>query len=1091
MPSEAGYYRHPTIHGDTIVFVCEEDLWSVPAAGGVARRLTANPGTISFPSFSPDGSKIAFTGRDDGPPEVYVMDSLGGAPRRLTWLGQMCQVAGWNRAGTAVLFSSDWRQPFMNYSHLYAIPADGGSPNALRFGPAKSITLEPEGKGVVIGRNSGDPARWKRYRGGTAGTLWIDRTGEGSFTQLVKLRGNLASPMWIGSRIYFLSDHEGCGNLYSCTPTGRDLRRHTDHEDFYVRYPNTDGRRIAYHAGADLYTFDPATGVAAKVSVAFHSTRSQRNRKFVSGARAFESFALHPKGQAITSVHRGAVFAMNNWEGAATKLAGADGARFRLAQWMPDGKRVVAITDAPGEEAIAILSVERPGERKIIQGDFGRALEIAIAPTGPERLALTNQRQELILVDLKTGKRIQVEKSPFRRIEGLAWSPDGRWLAYSFPCARRASRIHILDATTGKVTPATRPDFFDEAPAFDPEGKYLYFISTRIFDPVHDALFFDLGFPKGSQPFLLPLRRDTVSPFPSATRPARAPGTNGLHPAAKEKPEPPRGPYKVEIDFDGIEDRVVAFPVPEGRYLGVLGARGRVFFSSMPIEGTLDATLYEAGEPAARARLEAWDLEAAKLETVHEKINGFTVSHDTKVLAIRSGNKVRVLPSTYKVEQKQNGDMPGRESGWLDMDRVRVGIVPGDEWTQMFREAWRLQRDQFWTPDMAGIDWPGVHDRYLPLVRRVATRAEFSDLMWEMQGELGTSHCYEMGGDYRPEPTWYQGFLGADIEFDPRTASWRIVRIPRGDSWRERANSPLAAPGLNLAPGDEILEVAGQPVDRDVSPYERLTNLAGQDVRLTVRSGRAVPAKRGKATPDRRRSIVVRTLSSEYMLRYRNWVETNRRKVHESTNGRVGYIHIPNMGPFGFSEFHRYFSSEVDHEGLVIDVRWNGGGNVSQLLLQKLLRKRVGYDANRYGPPESYPSDAPMGAMVALTNEYAGSDGDIFSHCFKLYGLGPLIGKRTWGGVVGIWPRHSLVDGAITTQPEFAFWFNDVGWGVENYGTDPDIEVEIRPQDHAAGQDPQLDRGIGEILKILKKNPPRLPDFKDKPRRTPPRLPRG
>lgn len=1093
MTSAAGYYRHPTIHGDTIVLVCEEDLWAVPAVGGVARRLTANPGTISFPNFSPDGSKIAFTGRDDGPPEVYVMDALGGAPRRLSWLGQMSQVVGWNRAGTSVLFTSDWRQPYMNYTHLYAIAADGGSPIPLKFGPAKSITLEAEGKGVAIGRNWGDPARWKRYRGGTAGTLWIDRAGEGQFTQLLKLKGNLASPMWIGSRIYFLSDHEGFGNLYSCTPTGRDLRRHTHHEDFYVRYPNSDGRRIVYHAGADIYLFDPASGVSTKVAIDFHSTTSQRNRKFVSGARSFESYSLHPKGLAITSVHRGAVFAMDHWEGAATKLAGADGARFRLAQWMPDCRRIVAVTDAPGEEAIAILAAEYPGACRIIKGDFGRALEIAPAPGGPDRLALTNQRQELMLIDLKTGRRIVVEKSPFRRIEGLAWSPDGRWLAYSYPNARRTSRIHILDASTGHVTPVTRPDFIDEAPAFDPDGRYLYFISSRVFDPVVDGHFFDYSFPRGSQPYLIPLTREMVSPFPSAMRPARAPGANGTH-GAKDKHEAARGPQKVAIDFDGIENRVVAFPVPEGRYMQVCGAHGRALFSSWPVEGSLDVSWSSAGEPAARGRLEAWDFDAAKVETVHEKITSFRVSQDGKVLAIRAGNRLRVVPAGFKAETKPNGDTPGRESGWLDMDRVRIGIVPAIEWKQMFREAWRLQRDQFWTPDMSGIDWKGVHDRYLPLVDRVATRAEFSDLMWEMQGELGTSHCYEMGGDYRPEPAWYQGFLGADIDLDPKSGTWRITRIPRGDSWIERAGSPLAAPGLNLAVGDEILEVAGQPVDRVTSPYERLTNLAGQDVRLKVRHAKATPAKaarRGRPAPERTRTIVVRTLSSEMLLRYRDWVETNRRKVHEATNGRVGYIHIPNMGPFGFSEFHRYFSSEIDHDGLVIDVRWNGGGNVSQLLLQKLLRKRVGYDANRYGPPESYPADAPMGPMVALTNEYAGSDGDIFSHCFKLYGLGPLIGKRTWGGVVGIWPRHALVDGSVTTQPEFAFWFNDVGWGVENYGTDPDIEVEIRPQDHAAGVDTQLDRGIAEILKILKKNPPRIPDFKDRPRLAPPKLPRN
>jgi tricorn protease len=404
-------------------------------------------------------------------------------------------------------------------------------------------------------------------------------------------------------------------------------------------------------------------------------------------------------------------------------------------------------------------------------------------------------------------------------------------------------------------------------------------------------------------------------------------------------------------------------------------------------------------------------------------------------------------------------------------------VSPRDEWRQMFREAWRLQRDQFWTPDMSGVDWAAVHDRYLPLLDRVGTRAEFSDLIWEMQGELGTSHCYEMGGDYRPVPEWFQGFLGADLEYDRRTGTWKIARIPRGDSW-DRANfSPLNSPSLNVREGDEILAVAGRKVGADCSPYECLVHRAQRAMTLTLRS-------RGK-----RRTISVRTLDEEYGLRYRDWVERNREYVHKKSKGRAGYVHVPDMGPFGYAMFHRYYATEVDRPGLVIDVRFNGGGHVSQLLLEKLVRRRIGYDAPRHMARFPYPDDAPMGPMVALTNEYAGSDGDIFSHAFKAYQLGPLIGKRTWGGVIGIWPRHALVDGTYTSQPEFGYWTTDAGWGLENYGTDPDIEVEIYPQDHRAGRDPQLDRGLEELEKIIRKHKPALPRLEDKPDLAPPKLP--
>jgi tricorn protease len=475
--------------------------------------------------------------------------------------------------------------------------------------------------------------------------------------------------------------------------------------------------------------------------------------------------------------------------------------------------------------------------------------------------------------------------------------------------------------------------------------------------------------------------------------------------------------------------------------------------------------------------LESYDFAQEKVETVAEGVSTFSVSLNGQVLAIRAGDKLRVVPAAWK-EAEKKPDEPGRESGIVDVGRIRTEVVPAAEWRQMYREAWRLQRDQYWVESMAGIDWTAIHDRYLPLVDRVGSRAEFSDLMWEMQGELGTSHAYELLGDYRPEPGWFQGFLGADLELRGRT--WRVSRIPVGDSWDAKAVSPLQAPGLDIAEGDAILAVDGRPVNDQVSPYERLVDRAGRTVHLTVRRGRRNP-----------RIVAVDALRSEEPLRYRDWVERNRALVHTETDGQVGYIHVPDMGPWGYSEFHRYFGTEVDRAGLIIDVRQNRGGHVSQLLLEKLVRRRVGYDRTRWGQPESYPDDAPMGPMVALTDEYSGSDGDIFSHAFKLFGLGPLIGKRTWGGVIGIYPRHALVDGTITTQPEFAFWFEDVGWGLENYGTDPDIDVDIKPQDYREGRDPQMERAIREVLKLVRKVKPAVPEFEAPPSRVAPRLPQG
>ncbi|MCK6440663.1 MAG: PDZ domain-containing protein, partial [Planctomycetes bacterium] len=619
-------------------------------------------------------------------------------------------------------------------------------------------------------------------------------------------------------------------------------------------------------------------------------------------------------------------------------------------------------------------------------------------------------------------------------------------------------------------------------------GKYLYFLSNRFFEPIMDSQNFDYIFPSGAKPCLIPLRLDIPSPFASAQREARAPGDDsaksdkkddkgGKDAKKKEDDKKKDTPEPVKIDLDGVSDRVVAFPVPIARYGMVFGVEGKALFTSSPLE--YESWMDEVTEDnSAKDVLHVHDFDTEKTEVLVNGISDVQTSLKAKHLLVTVGRRLRaVSASGLSKSSLSSSDSAGRESGWIDLDRVSVEINPRAEWRQMFREAWRLQRDHFWNTAMSDVNWQNVHDRYLPLVDRCASRAEFSDLMWEMQGELGTSHCYEMGGDYRPEPRYHQGFLGADIEL--RGNAWRIVNIVRGDSWDSIVSSPLADPAVNVKNGDEIVAVNGAKVNRSLSPFECLVNASGANIALRLRSG-------GKE-----RDVVVRCLRSEAMLRYRNWVEGNRAAVHKASKGRIGYVHIPDMGPLGFAEFNRYFPREVECEGLIIDVRFNGGGHVSQLLLQRLLRKRIGYDINRWGKPMSYPADAPMGPMAALTNEHAGSDGDMFSHCFKLYKLGPLIGKRTWGGVVGIWPRHALVDGTVTTQPEFSFWFSDVGYGIENYGTDPDIEVDIAPQDFARGKDPQLECGIAEVEKLIRKMKPRVPEFKGRPSLKAPRLPKA
>lgn len=1070
---QQGYYRMPTIHNDTVVFVCEDDLWRVPVEGGRAIRLTTNLGEVSRPYFSPDGKHIAFTGREEGTTEVYCMSADGGPEKRLTYLGAPLQVAGWTPDSASIVFASSSAQPFQKMFMLYTISSSGSHPVQLPVGIAQNIAFAPSGKGVVIGRNTGDPARWKRYRGGTAGVLWIDRTGKGKFQRLLSLHGNLASPMWVGNRIYFLSDHEGIGNLYSCATDGSDIQRHTNSLDFYIRNATTDGRRITYHAGGNLFIYNPATDENRKIDVEFYSPQVQRSRKFAPAADYVDDYNVRPDGGAVVVIARGKPFTFANWEGDVRQLGKRQGVRYQLTNWLNDRKRFVTVSDESGEEMLEIHSTELGVDTvRIDKIDFGRALDLQVSPVD-DKIVLTNHRFELVLVDLDTKRSKILDRSEFQRIGGCAWSPDGRWVAYSCAETQYTFSIKVADIRTGKKYTLTEPRFRDVAPAFDPEGRFIYFLSYREFNPVYDSMYFDLGFPRGMRPYLISLKKDTPSPFtntrqtPESNAAKMARTKAAITTASTQKTA--ATPRPVRIDFDGITERIAAFPLPEGRYLQIVGARGKVLFTTEPIRGSLDTT--STAQPSADATLEVYDFEDKKRETIATGVTDFKLSRNSETLMYRSGTRLRVIPLGGS-DRDRNGDAkPGKASGWLDLDRIRMEIVPVEEWRQMYREIWRLQREHFWTENMSGINWERIYKLYQPVLEKVATRSEFSDLIWEVQAELGTSHAYEYGGDYRKQPIYRQGFLGADFSFDKKSGGYRVERIVRGDPWNENAGSPLARLGSNVKVGDILIAVDGQRLSYDRTPQEFLVNRAGTEISLSF----AEPRKSTNKT------VVVKTLSGETAARYREWVERNREKTLELSAGKVGYVHVPNMGPLGFAEFHRYYMTEIEREALIVDVRFNGGGHVSQLLLEKLARKRIGYDIKRWGKPEPYPSDSVLGPIVALTNEYAGSDGDIFSHSFKLMRLGKLVGKRTWGGVIGIWPRHFLVDRSVTTQPEFSFWFSDVGWQVENYGTDPDIDVEITPQDWAKGYDRQLETAVKTALSELKATPAVIPDFGPRP----------
>ncbi|MBV8283839.1 MAG: PDZ domain-containing protein, partial [Candidatus Eremiobacteraeota bacterium] len=734
--------------------------------------------------------------------------------------------------------------------------------------------------------------------------------------------------------------------------------------------------------------------------------------------------------------------------------------------------RLVAVDDAEGYERIIVLdpsSAHTANPPALTDTSIGRVVELAVSPVD-DVVAFTNHRRELFVIDSGSKQPRKLDESPGDVTSRLAFSPDGRYLAYTWSPSHDVGIIRVCKVKSGEKHNVTSPLRVDVNVTWDPDGDYLYFLSTRDFNPVYDALQFDLSFPFAMRPFAVTLRKDVRSPFVPKPAPLHK-----EHRPDDEIGKKPKAP-KIDIDFDGITGRIMAFPVEEGRYDDIVAVRRRVLFTRFALKAIkVPAKRWHEEEDRAGDLL-AYDFDAQRLVTMARELEDIRLAGDYRTLVYASRDKLRAidaggdLPEDDSDEAKAGAE-PGRRTGWIDLSRISVMVEPRDEWSQMLREAWRLQHEHFWDERMSGVDWNVVYERYARLLPRVRTRGELSDLIWEMQGELGTSHAYEIGGDYREAPNYKRGFLGADLTWDEKLQGWRIDKIYRGDSWERNFDSPLAAPGLEIEVGDAIVAVGGRAVAKTISVDELLINEADREVTLTILSATKKP---------HRRRVLTKALESETNLRYRAWVTANREYVHARTGGEVGYLHIPDMGPWGFSEFHRGFLTEFNRSALIVDVRYNRGGHVSPLLLEKLARKRIGYDVMRYGAPVPYPPESVGGPMVALTNQFAGSDGDIFSHAFKLYKLGPLIGKRTWGGVIGINPSHHLVDGTITTQPEFSFWFVDVGWGVENYGTDPDYDIDVAPHDAHAGVDPQMEKAL-ELIASLRATSNGKPNFEPRP----------
>jgi len=862
--------------------------------------------------------------------------------------------------------------------------------------------------------------------------------------------------MLIGKKIFFISDHEGISNIYSCTKLGKEIEKHTNHKNYYARNASTDGSTIVYHSGADIWKYDIKSSSNDIIDIDFRSPMIQKSRKYVSAQNYLESYSLDSQNKMLSYTSRGKFFTMGNWDGPVFQLGKKHGVRYRLPQFFKNNEKVLVFSDKNGEDQIEIHHFNGTKKIKTLnQLNVGRPYDVKISPKEDNALIL-NHKHELLLLNLKTNELKKLDQSKHSPINGVDWSPDGKYIAYDCSLNRRSSVIKIYDIKKNKRHTVTDPILSDFQPVFDPSGKYLTFLSGRVFNPVYDNLQFDLGFPSGIKPYILTLSADTPSPFLKEF---------------EHKKEVKKDTKKlvVKIDFKGIKNRIISIPVPERRYQEIGFSENKIFYSFGPIKGSLSPGWYDIHNNPQNS-LKYFDLLELKENDYSFGISDFSQSRDKTKLLVDFGERVRLLDAkTAPSKDILSNEQANKTSGLINFERAKVEIIPTHEWRQMYAEAWRLQRDYFWVKNMSGINWKKIFSRYEKLIDRVGTKSEFSDLTWEMQGELGTSHAYEFGGDYKPTRSYRLGHLGADYKLHSK--GYEITNIIKGDTWTDSLQPPLFRPGLKIEKGMVITHIDGNKLSKTYSPNHALVNKSSSEVVLKIFN----PIK------NKSESANVKTIISDQNLRYRDWVENNRQYVHKKTKNKVGYIHIPDMGPEGFAEFHRYFLTELDYDGLVIDVRFNGGGHVSPLILSKLARKRIGYDLTRWMGDEPYPGESVAGPMIAITNENAGSDGDIFSHSFKLMGLGKLIGKRTWGGVIGIWPRNALVDGTLTTQPEFSFWFKDVGWKVENYGTDVDVEVNNLPKEYKKNIDTQLDKAVDMVLKDIKNTKLVKPNFRNKP----------
>jgi tricorn protease len=1054
-----GYYRFPAVHDTTIVFTAEGDIWTVGLGGGVARRLTSGRGEESNAAISPDGATIAFTGEYEGPDEVYTMPISGGLPVRHTWDGSFDAVVGWTPDGH-VLYST---RTFSTLPIQQLVSLDTAS------GVRTHVPLEQAADGAYDGatlfftRFGFQGSHTRRYKGGTAQQLWKWSSAMPEAVPLTSdYAGTSKTPMPWNGRIYFASDRDGVMNIWSVDEDGHDARQITHHTDYDVQSPSLSSGRIVYQLGADLWMLDIKSGQDRVIPIRLASDFDQMREEWVDTAMKWVSGVhLSPTGDRVVLTARGQVFVapVKADQGRLVEAARHAGVRYRDARFMPDGDTLLALSDESGEVELWTLPADGVGGARQLTRD-GSVLrwEAVPAPNG-KLIAHTDKDQRIWVYDAASGTSKRIGTSDYGDFSNLAWSPDSRWLAYQVNSPNGLWRIYVYDTRSGATTAVTSDRYDSFSPAWSPDGKWLWFLSDRHFRSSVGSPWGSRApepfFDRQSEIFALALHKNERFPFAHADElhpdTSESPKKSAARPgAAKSTQAPsPDSSTTVTIDTTGIADRLYQVPVPSGNYSALNTDGSRLYFLSAEPGGPRRATLHAL--PITRVD--------PKIGNLLENITGYELSANRKKILVRRGDDLFVFDAGTHTPEKLTDNQ-------VDLSGWKLHVDPREEWQQMYREAWRLERDYFYDRNMNGIDWPAIRKKYAPLADRVTDRAELSDVFSQMIAELSALHMFVYGGDEQtPTLQIETAALGAEFARDAGAGGYRVVHVYRNDPDDPDALSPLARPGVDVHNGDVIVDVNGTPTLSGPSLGALLRNTAGTQVRLRVKTGAAT------------RDVIVEPMTSREAanLRYDEWEYTRRMMVDSLSHGRIGYLHLRAMGPNDIAQFERDFYPVYNRDALIVDVRNNGGGNIDSWILEKLMRRSWMFWQPRIGTPYWNMQEAFRGPMTVMVNEHTASDGEAFAYGFRSLGLGKVVGTRTWGGEIWLSSSNVLVDRGIATAAELGVYGPNSEWLIEGHGVDPDLVVDDTPHQTFLGHDAQLEAAVKLLMDDLAKEPPSVP----------------